>query len=500
MLTPLPRAGDSFKKAVSDTAIFDVGWGGSNNSVRPTKGIWENVARQFCEVCRAQLDWGVPVLNWVWLGLILISIVYGAFTGHMGDVSLAISDGAKSAFELVLGLVGGMVFMLGIMRVAFDGGLRDIIARVLAPLLRRLFPDIAPDHPAMAAMVMNMACNLMGLGNAATPFGIKAMSELSKINQHPGAASNAMVLFLCINTSSINLFPPTGTIFVRAAAGSLNPFAIWLPTLFATTCSTLAAVAFYFLLLKLPMFQHRPVGEPGSGAAAASQEPDFGADQVEIPPAQEFGPVGLVRTLIVTGLCLATAVGMGIDVNRQLADKASADVFFSVANAWSFPLLIGGLLLFGFARGVRVYESMVEGAKEGLTVSVRIVPYLVAILTAVAMFRASGALDFAIGLLKPLTEPLGIPAEVMPMALLRPFSGSGAFGVMSETLTVHGPDSFIGYLTSTLQGSTETTFYVLAVYFGAARISQGRHTLLACLAGDFAGFAGAVVACHFFFG
>ncbi len=439
------------------------------------------------------------MLNWVWLGLILTSIVYGAFTGQMSEVSLAISNGAKDAFTLVLGLVGGMVFMLGIMRVAFDGGLRDIIARVLAPLLRRLFPDIAPDHPAMAAMVMNMACNLMGLGNAATPFGIKAMSELAKINRYPGAASNAMVLFLCINTSSINLFPPTGTIFVRAAAGSMNPFAIWLPTLFATICSTLAAVAFYFLLVKLPMFRHRPADADSASSPGNADFGGFDADDVEIPPTQEFGPMGPLRTVIVLGMLILTAVGLGIDVNRQLADKSSADVFFTVANAWSFPLLIGGLLLFGFARGVRVYESMVEGAKEGLTISARIVPYLVAILTAVAMFRASGALDFVIGLVNPFTSPFGVPAEVLPMALLRPFSGSGAFGIMSETLMVHGPDSFIGYLTSTLQGSTETTFYVLAVYFGAARIRQGRHTLLACLAGDFAGFAGAVVACHLFF-
>jgi spore maturation protein SpmB len=250
------------------------------------------------------------------------------------------------------------------------------------------------------------------------------------------------------------------------------------------------------------MFRHEPLevsdGDSGSSSNDASFG-DFGADEVEIPPTQDFAPIGRTRALVVAGLCIATAVGMGIDVNRQLADKSAADVFFSVANAWSFPLLIGGLLLFGFARGVRVYESMVEGAKEGLTVSARIVPYLVAILTAVAMFRASGALDFVIGLVNPLTQPLGVPAEVLPMALLRPFSGSGAFGVMSETLSVHGPDSFIGYLTSTLQGSTETTFYVLAVYFGAARISRGRHTLLACLAGDFAGFAGAVVACHLFF-
>ncbi len=452
---------------------------------------------------RAVLDWGVPVLNWVWLGLILTSIVYGAFTGHIADVSKAISDGAKEAFTLVLGLVGGMVFMLGIMRVAFDGGLRDIIARALAPLLRRLFPDIPADHPAMAAMVMNMACNLMGLGNAATPFGIKAMSELAKINRYPGAASNAMVLFLAINTSSINLFPPTGTIFVRAAAGSDNPFAIWLPTLIATTCSTLAAVTFYFLLRKLPVFAHQPVSDETVGKGSSADDnglsSGFDVEDVVIPPPREFGPVGTTKTLIVAGLCLATAVGMGIDASRQLEQSSAADVFFTLANAWSFPLLIGGLLLFGFARGVRVYESMVEGAKEGLTVSARIVPYLVAILTAVAMFRASGALDFLIGLINPVTHPLGVPAEVLPMALLRPFSGAGAFGVMSETLTAHGPDTFVGYLTSTLQGSTETTFYVLAVYFGAARISQGRHTLPACLAGDFAGFVGAVVACHLFF-
>ncbi len=434
------------------------------------------------------------MLNGVWLGMIVLSVIYGAFTGQLGDVNKAISDGAKQAFELVLGLVGGMVFMLGIMKVAFDGGLRDIIARALAPLLRRLFPEIPADHPAMAAMVMNMACNMMGLGNAATPFGIKAMSELARINTHPGAASNAMVLFLAINTSSINLFPPTGTVFVRAAAGSADPFAIWIPTLIATFCSTIGAVGVYFLLRKLPMFRHQPV-EGASGETDAFETPD-----VEIPSEHTPVPMSAGRRAFVAAVLLATAAGLFVDANRQIAEKGSINVFFDVVNAWSFPLLVGGLLLFGFARGVQVYDSAVEGAKEGLTVSMRIVPYLVIILTAVTMFRASGALDFLIGLLDPLTSRVGVPAEVMPMALLRPFSGSGAFGIMSETLTAHGPDTFIGYLTSTLQGSTETTFYVLAVYFGAARISQGRHTLPACLAGDFAGFCGAVMACHLFFG
>ncbi len=434
------------------------------------------------------------MLNGVWLGMIVLSVVYGAFTGQLGEVNKAISGGAKQAFELVLGLVGGMVFMLGVMKVAFDGGLRDLIARGLAPLLRRMFPEIPADHPAMAAMVMNMACNLMGLGNAATPFGIKAMSELAKINAHPGAASNAMVLFLAINTSSINLFPPTGTVFVRSAAGSEDPFAIWIPTLIATFCSTLGAVTVYYLLRRLPVFRHQPV----EGVSAESLELE--SPEVEIPPETQSEPMPPTRRAIVYGILIATAAGLFVDASRQLDGRGSTDAFFEIVNAWSFPVLVGALLLFGYARGVQVYDSAVEGAKEGLTVSARIVPYLVIILTAVTMFRASGALDFVIGLIDPVTSAFGVPAEVMPMALLRPFSGSGAFGIMSETLTAHGPDTFIGYLTSTLQGSTETTFYVLAVYFGAARISQGRHTLPACLAGDFAGFCGAVMACHLFFG
>ena len=434
------------------------------------------------------------MLNGVWLGMIVLSVIYGAFTGQLGEVNKAISSGAKSAFELVLGLVGGMVFMLGVMNVAFDGGLRDLIARGLAPLLRRLFPDIPADHPAMAAMVMNMACNMMGLGNAATPFGIKAMSELAKINAHPGAASNAMVLFLAINTSSINLFPPTGTVFVRAAAGSEDPFAIWIPTLIATLCSTVGAVGVYFLLRGLPMFKHEAV----EGASADPEE--FDTPDVEIPPAVAREPMPIGRKVVVSSILLATAAGLFVDAQRQLGAEGTSNAIFEIVNAWSFPILVGGLLLFGYARGVQVYDSAVAGAKEGLTVSARIVPYLVIILTAVTMFRASGALDFVIGWLDPITSQISVPAEVMPMALLRPFSGSGAFGIMSETLTAHGPDTFIGYLTSTLQGSTETTFYVLAVYFGAARISQGRHTLPACLAGDFAGFCGAVMACHLFFG
>ncbi|MEE8508607.1 MAG: nucleoside recognition domain-containing protein [Myxococcota bacterium] len=436
------------------------------------------------------------MLNWIWLGLILVSVVYAAFTGRMDAVQAAVFESAKSAITLVIGLVGIMVFMLGLMRVAFDAGLRDAIARFLAPVLRRLFPEVPADHPAMGAMVMNMASNIFGLGNAATPFGLKAMVELRKLNPHPGSASNAMILFLAINTSSITLFPPTGTVGVRAAAGSADPFAIWVPTLIATTCSTLAAVAAFYLLKDLPIFRQRPL--PDEFAGDDDDEPENIA--VELPPPRERAPLGIWRRLLIYGFVVAMVVALVPELSRLIGEVGVRDAFTEIVRGWLFPVLIGGLLLVGVAGRVRVYESAIEGSKEGLQVAVRIVPYLVAILVAVGMFRASGALDLLISAINPLTSRIGVPAEVLPMALLRPLSGSGAFGIMSETLTAYGPDSFIGMMTSTLQGSTETTFYVLALYFGAARIREGRHALAACLIGDLAGFLGTVAACHWFFG
>jgi spore maturation protein SpmA len=197
---------------------------------------------------------GGAVLNWIWLGLILLAVVYGAFTGHMQDVSKASFDGAKQAVELVINLTGVMILMLGLMRVAMDGGLLRAIARAIAPLMRRLFPDVPPEHPAMGALVMNFATNILGMGNAATPFGLKAMRELESLNRTPGVATDAMVLFLAINATAITLFPPTGTIAVRAAAGSLAPWSIWVPTLIATTCSTGTAIVVFYLLRRLPRY------------------------------------------------------------------------------------------------------------------------------------------------------------------------------------------------------------------------------------------------------
>ncbi len=435
------------------------------------------------------------MLNGIWLFLMLGSIVYAAWNGRLAEVTEALFSSAGAAVTLVIGLVGIMAFLLGLMRVAFDGGLRTAIARALAPLLARMFPEVPADHPAMSSMVMNMASNMSGLGNAATPFGLKAMAELDRLNPHPGSASDAMVLFLAINTSAITLLPPLGTIGVRLAAGSPHPEIIWAPTLIATTCSTVAAVAAFYALRRLPRFRHRPI----PGGAAPHEEADPDAPAVATPDADEVEGHGPPRfAILLTGLALAA--GLAWDLNRIATENAPDTILRIAVQTWLFPLLVAGLLLIGWAGRVRVYESMIEGAREGLSVAVRIVPYLVAILVAVGMFRASGALDLFVSAIDPFTSRIGVPAEVLPMALLRPLSGSGAFGVMSEILTAHGPDSFVGLLVSTLQGSTETTFYVLALYLGAAGVRDGRHALLACLAGDVAGFFGAVAACHWFFG
>lgn len=448
------------------------------------------------------------MLNAIWLVLATGALLVAAYGGpdSLAAVTDAIFTSAKSAVQLVIGLVGVMVFFLGLMRIAFDAGLRDVIARSLTPITRRLFPEVPADHPAMSAMIMNMASNVLGMGNAATPFGLKAMSELARLNRHSGSASNAMVLFLAINASAITLLPPLGTVGVRAAANSADPWAIWIPTLFATLCSTTAAVTAYVLLGKLPVFRHRPE-LPGDPSAASIDLPEDDAPQAASdarPP--EAAWKAQARQVLVGGTILFTLFFIGRSFVEAYGAAATPGVdafaaaFRTLVQAWALPALLIAVLVYGFAKRVRVYDAMVAGGRDALAVAQTIVPYLVVILVAVAMFRASGALEFVIGALDPITSRIGVPAEVLPMALIRPLSGSGALGVMSEIFQAHGPDSFIGMLTSTLMGSTETTFYVLAVYLGAAGVVDGRHALFACLIGDIGGFFGAVAACHFFFG
>jgi spore maturation protein SpmA len=397
----------------------------------------------------------------------------------MSALGSGMLEAAKGAVTLALGLVGVMAFFLGLMKVAEAGGLLLIIARLLRPLLVRLFPDVPADHPAMGAMIMNLSANALGLGNAATPFGIRAMQALDTLNPHRGTASNAMALFLAINTSSVTLLP-TGVIALRAAAGSADPAGILPTTLFATLCSTTAAI------LAAKLYQRWwPIGNVA--AVQLADDAPREAPEVTLPEAPEHGYAGWVSFLALFTLVALIPVAV---------------LFGSALGPWIIPGLAVALLGFGLLRGVRVYECFVDGARDGFQVAVRIIPYLVAILVAVGMFRASGAMELIVGSLGRLTAPLGLPADALPMALLRPLSGSGAYGVLAATIDnpATGPDTYVGYLVSTLQGSTETTFYVIAVYFGAVQVRRVRHALVAGLTADLVGIVAAVAACLYLFG
>jgi spore maturation protein SpmB len=337
----------------------------------------------------------------------------------------------------------------------------------------------------MGAMILNMAANALGLGNAATPFGIRAMQQLDSINQNKGTASNAMVLFLAINTSSVTLLP-TGVIALRAAAGSTDPAGILPTTLFATICSTMVAI----IMAKLCQ-RYWPVRAADMAAAAASSgtgEVEAGSsDGVENDDTATEGYPGWVSMLVLAGI-------VGIIPLTILYGRA--------ISPWIIPGLMVGLLGVGVVRRINIYEAFVEGAKDGFQVALRIIPYLVAILVAVAMFRSSGAMDMLVQPLGAVTGSVGLPSEALPMALLRPLSGSGAYGILASIIQdpAIGPDSYVGYLVSTIQGSTETTFYVLAVYFGAIGIRRIRHTLVAALSADIAGIAAAVAIVSFLYG
>jgi spore maturation protein SpmA/spore maturation protein SpmB len=392
----------------------------------------------------------------------------------MDALSTAMVESAAGSVELALGLVGVMALFLGLMKVAEAGGLLVIIARLIRPLMVRLFPSVPAEHPAMGAMILNLSANALGLGNAATPFGIRAMQELERLNTRPGTATDAMVLFLAINTSSVTLLP-TGVIALRAAAGSADPAGILPTTLFATFCATAAAIIATFAYRRFFPLEAAPVG-------ATSERPA----EAEVLPAEAGQAYPLWVSLLALGTLLAL-IPFSVLYGRAIAP-------------WILPGLMLGFLTFGLVRGVRIYEVFVDGAKEGFQVALRIIPYLVAILVAVAMLRASGALEAAVSALAPWSGAVGLPAEALPMALLRPLSGSGAYGVLASIINdpAIGPDSYTGYLVSTLQGSTETTFYVLAVYFGAVQIRRIRHALLAALTADVVAVFAAVFACTYF--
>jgi len=437
-------------------------------------------------------------VNAVFFAIVFVAFVVGGYrqigwvpaspdaVSPMNALSAAMIEAAGGAVTLAIGLVGVMALFLGLMKAAEAGGLLTIISKTIRPLMVRAFPDVPPNHPAMGAMILNFSANVLGLANAATPFGIRAMQELDKLNPNKGTATNAMALFLALNTSSLTLLP-TGVIALRAAAGSTNAAGILPTTLFATIMSTTVA----FVAAKLYQRWSPIVPEPvavtadrdlSAAAPGPVTEPEQAADDIS----QESYPTW-VSVVALTGI--AALMPVAVLYGREIAP-------------WVIPGLMIALLTFSVARKVRVYEVFVEGARDGFQVALKIIPYLVAILVAVAMLRASGALEIIVSWLSPVTSLVGLPAEALPMALLRPLSGSGAYGVLASVIQdpAIGPDSYVGYLVSTIQGSTETTFYVLAVYFGAVQVRRLRHTLAAALTADVAGIAGAVIACRYLYG
>ena len=370
-------------------------------------------------------------------------------------VGQAALDASKGSVELAIGLIGYITLFLGLMKIVEEAGGLRFMARLIRPLMVRLFPDIPEDHPAMGAIIMNVAANALGLGNAATPFGLKAMKELNSINPHKGTASNAMCLFLAINTSGLALLP-TGIIGLRAKFGSMDPASIFPTTLMATGLSTIAGVAAAKFLSKI--------------FVSPTPDEDFVA-----PASKSYsGGVSEMIPLIVFAVSLLSLVGV-------------VYVYGERASAWIMPGLIFGMVGTGFVRKVPVYKTFVDGAKEGFQLGIMIIPYLVAILSAIAMFRASGGLGLMVDVISPITEMILLPGEALPLALLRPLSGSGAFGITAGLIDTHGPDSYIGQLVSTMNGSTETTFYVLAVYFGSVGVTRYRHALWAGLTADLVG-------------
>ncbi len=406
--------------------------------------------------------------------------VLGALS-PMEKLSEAMVESAAGSVDLALGLVGVMTLFLGLMKVAEAGGILTILSRLIRPLMVRLFPDVPAEHPAMGAMILNMSANALGLGNAATPFGIRAMQELDKLNPRKGTATNSMALFLAINTSSITLLP-TGVIALRAAAGSNDPAGILPTTLFATFGSTAAAIIAAKVYGRF--FPAKNATECREGVEVTGPSKALDPAMISIP--QEGYPIWVA---ILVFCALITAVPLTVIYGRAI-------------SPWIIPALMMGFLGFGVIKRVRIYEVFVDGAKEGFQVAIKIIPYLVAILVAVGMFRASGAMEAMVRGLGVWTVKFGLPAEALPMALMRPLSGSGAYGIMASIINdpAIGPDSYTGYLVSTLQGSTETTFYVLAVYFGAVQVRRIRHALAAALTADVVGVICAVLVCSYLFG
>ena len=429
------------------------------------------------------------MLNYIWLGLILLAMLLGGFEGKLQEVTGAAFEACKTAvMTIALPLAGVMALWLGLMKIAEKSGLVNLLARSLRPLLIWLFPEVPANHPAMGSMVMNMAANMLGLSNAATPLGLRAMQDLEKLNPRPGTATNAMCTFLAINTSSIQLIPAT-TVAILAAAGSKSPTAIIGTTFFATCCSTIAAILAVKTFERLPMYALPKVEN--------STTPE---DLASVENSETFEKPKWWGTLILLAFVGCFLIFGWQFIQAQAATRGALVNLVDTVSYLAIPFLLAFFPLYGALSGVKVYEEFVEGAKEGIQVSLRIIPYLVAIIASVAMLRAAGGIDVITRLIGPVLNAVQFPTELLPLVLIRPLSGSGANGLFAELVQAHGPDSLIARMGATVLGSSETTFYVLAVYFGSVAIRRTRHAVPAGLVADLFGVAASIVICRLVFG
>ena len=409
------------------------------------------------------------VLNYIWIAFFLIAFVIAAFRLlFLGDFDVFPSimnstfETAKTAFEISIGLTGVLSLWMGVMKIGERGGVIQFVARLLGPLFKRLFPEVPEGHPVVGNIFMNISANMLGLDNAATPLGLKAMEGLQELNPQKDRASNAMIMFLVLNTSGLTLIPVSIMVY-RAQQGAANPTDVFIPILLATFFSTLAGVIVTALFQRINLFN---------------------------------------RTLLLTlgGASLAVA---GIIWGFASLDATMMNrVGTTSANVLLFSLIVA-FIVAGVRKKINVYDAFVEGAKSGFETAVRIIPYLVAMLVAIGVFRASGAMDALIDGVSWAVQRCGFDAQwvgALPTALMKPLSGSGARGMMVDAMTTHGADSFVGRLSCIFQGSTDTTFYILAVYFGSVGIRHTRHAVAAGLLADLAGIVAAIAICYLFFG
>jgi spore maturation protein SpmA len=448
------------------------------------------------------------VLNHIWLALVLLAVAIGGWNGQLKEVTNGALDGAKTAVTIALGLWGIMALWLGVMRTAERAGLVQRIAFGLRPLMRRLFPEVPLDHPAMGSMLMNMAANMLGLGNAATPLGLRAMRDLESLNPRAGVASNAMCTFLAINTSSVQLIPATA-IAILAAAGSGRPTVIVGTAFFATLCAATVAVLSAKSFERLPFFQPRHEAPkqttrmPQRDVTAESREKfAFDDDSLGQPPLSRPALWGMIALVLLAVFFLMLFLRMVMPDLFRLpmpTDPALQNAFARMVNALSIlaiPFLLSLFPVYAAARGIKVYDEFVEGAKEAFNVILRIIPFLVTMLVAIGMFKGAGGIDLLTQLLSPILTPLHFPTDLVPLALMRPLSGSATLALLTDIVHRLGPDHIVSLMAATIYGSTETTFYVAAVYFGSVGIKQTRHAIPAGLLADLTGVIASVIICR----